>query len=334
MILADKIILLRKKKGWSQEQLAEKLDISRQSVSKWESGASVPELSKVLKMSEIFGVSTDYLLKEEIEDETQGVQPVTEGEAAETEKKRSVSVEEANAYMDLAKKVSTKIATGVILCILSPVCLILLAGLSEQPHFFLSQNAACFIGIVILLLFVVLGVAILISAGMRLNKYEYLEKEKISLQYGISGIVKKRKEEFEAKYTRSIVTGVCCCILSVAPLMVAGALESADIVYIYCVCILILLVACGVWQFVHTGVIHGSFEKLLQEGEYTEENKEFNQKTQFLPGAYWCIVTAIYLAVSLPTHAWEFTWMIWAIAGVLYAAILGILRMFAGKKKN
>ena len=67
MILAEKIMQLRKKNGWSQEELAEQMKVSRQSVSKWESGASVPDLDKILKMSEIFGVSTDTLLKEEME---------------------------------------------------------------------------------------------------------------------------------------------------------------------------------------------------------------------------------------------------------------------------
>ena len=70
MILADKIILLRKKCGWSQEQLAEQLDISRQSVSKWESGMSIPDLDKIVKMSGLFGVSTDYLLKDEMDEIT------------------------------------------------------------------------------------------------------------------------------------------------------------------------------------------------------------------------------------------------------------------------
>ncbi len=67
MILADKIIAERKKCGWSQEVLAEKLNVSRQSVSKWEGAQSTPDLDKILRMSEIFGVSTDYLLKDELE---------------------------------------------------------------------------------------------------------------------------------------------------------------------------------------------------------------------------------------------------------------------------
>lgn len=67
MGLTEKIQQLRKQKGMSQEQLAEKLGISRQSVSKWESGQSVPEPDKIVRISEIFDVSTDYLLKDSIE---------------------------------------------------------------------------------------------------------------------------------------------------------------------------------------------------------------------------------------------------------------------------
>lgn len=68
MILAEKIMQLRKKNGWSQEELAEQLNVSRQSVSKWESAQSIPDLNKILAMSELFGVSTDYLLKDDAEE--------------------------------------------------------------------------------------------------------------------------------------------------------------------------------------------------------------------------------------------------------------------------
>ncbi len=66
MILAEKIMQLRKKNGWSQEELAEQMKVSRQSVSKWESGSSIPDLNKILLLAQIFDVSTDYLLKDEL----------------------------------------------------------------------------------------------------------------------------------------------------------------------------------------------------------------------------------------------------------------------------
>ena len=64
MILSEKIIMLRKKYGWSQEELAERLDISRQSVSKWEQGVSDPSTSNLFALAKLFGVSVEELLKE------------------------------------------------------------------------------------------------------------------------------------------------------------------------------------------------------------------------------------------------------------------------------
>ena len=65
MKLADKLFELRKEKSWSQEKLAEQINVSRQSISKWESGQALPELEKIVELSKIFQVTTDYLLLED-----------------------------------------------------------------------------------------------------------------------------------------------------------------------------------------------------------------------------------------------------------------------------
>lgn len=70
MNLAEKLTIQRKKMGMSQEQLADRLGITRQSVSKWEAGSSVPEISKLVAMSELFDVSLDYLLKDYLDEES------------------------------------------------------------------------------------------------------------------------------------------------------------------------------------------------------------------------------------------------------------------------
>ena len=126
MILADKIIENRKKNGWSQEELANRLGVSRQSVSKWESAQAVPDLKKILQLAEVFGVTTDYLIKDEIE-ETQALEPAPVDKGLE-ETVRSVSMEEASAFLEYNETSSRLISTGVMACILSPVVLILLAG--------------------------------------------------------------------------------------------------------------------------------------------------------------------------------------------------------------
>lgn len=99
MIFADKLISLRKKAGWSQEELAEQMNVTRQSVSKWEGEQSVPELEKIIHLSELFGVSTDYLLKDKIEDYEK---PLQEGEySKEYKENQSVISVIGSAYWSI-----------------------------------------------------------------------------------------------------------------------------------------------------------------------------------------------------------------------------------------
>lgn len=104
MIFADKLILLRKKAGWSQEELADQMNVTRQSVSKWEGAQSVPDLEKMLRLSELFGVSTDYLLKDEIE-EAEHIDLFDD-----TPLLRRVSMEEANAFLSVKLRTAKTIA--------------------------------------------------------------------------------------------------------------------------------------------------------------------------------------------------------------------------------
>lgn len=331
MILADKVMALRKKNGWSQEELAEKLNISRQSVSKWESGASIPDIDKIIALSSLFGVSTDYLLKEELEQE----QPSETEDVYEAVKERVVSLEEANGFLSLVKKLAGRVALGAGLCVLSPIPLIVMSGLAEygpkEGHraVRLSEDMAGGFGMVILLVLVAIGVAILILSDMRTEKYRYLEKEKLALQYGVEGIVRKRKEDFAGRYRFCIVAGVTLCIIGVVPLMTAAAFSAGDLVYIYCAAVLLSIVAVAVVLFVWAGSIQGSFDKLLQEGDYTVEEKALQKKTSFFPAVYWCLVTALFLGMGLYTDNWRYTAFIWPVAALLFVAIQYIVKEVA-----
>lgn len=330
MILAEKVMQLRKKNGWSQEELAEKLNISRQSVSKWESGASIPDIDKIIAMSGLFGVSTDYLLKDELEEEQ-----FPEGEDVyEKSQTKSISPEEANLFMNLARKLAGRIAAAVSLCILSPVPLIVMGGLAEYTEAGISENMAGGLGVTILLILVAAGVAALILSGMKLEKYEYLEKEEISLQYGVGGIVAKRKEDFAAVFRTCVTIGVVLCILGVTPIMVAAGYDAPDLVLIYCTAGLLVILAVAVFLFVWSGCIQGSFRKLLQEGDYTPEKKSVHKKTSFFPGIYWCLVTAVFLCSGFYTDGWKYAGLIWPVAALLFVVIQGILNAVANAGKG
>lgn len=104
MALSEKLYTLRRKSGLSQEQLAEQLNVSRQAISKWEAGQSIPESDKLLSISNYFNVSLDYLMKEETQD--------------------TIS-EKENINTSLQTGDRTRWLLGIVICIGGIVCLIL-----------------------------------------------------------------------------------------------------------------------------------------------------------------------------------------------------------------
>jgi len=337
MILAEKITYLRKQKNWSQEELADQLEISRQSVSKWESGTSIPELDKIIGMSHIFHVSTDFLLKDEydmdaLSEAAQGAEAaipadVFPEESAGLGKALSISPQEANTYLETVHKTAGFIAAGVMICILSPICLLLMGGWSEYGPVAVPENMAMGLGVAVLLVMVAAAVVLFIINGMKLEPYEYLEKEEVHLQYGVSGIVEKQKAAYAQQYRKSIVLGVTLCILSVLPLMLAAGFGGEGIRLVYSLCALLAIVSLGVYFLTRAGSIWESYQKLLQEGDYSPERKRRRRRMGPLAGAYWCLVTAIYLAVSFRGGNWNTTWPIWPVAALLFVVLLGISRV-------
>lgn len=328
MILADKIADLRKKNGWSQEELANQLGVSRQAVSKWESASSIPDLDKIVKMSLIFGVSTDYLLKDSIEAgrESEEVMECNTAELGMDGKAiQMISMESANVYLELLQQVSSKIALGVSLCILSPIMLIGLTGVSDQKKgMILSAEAAVGIGMTILLLMVAVAAAIFIIYGRKIEAYDFLEKEPIELTYGVKGLVEKEKLGYEAAHSRKLVLGIVLCILSAVPIMVLAVSDKNGMLTIVGVNLCLILVSVGVYLLVSTGIVYGGFQRLLEEGDYTRNQKIENKRNDVINKIYWCSVTAIYLGWSFTTMEWEKTWIVWPVAGVFYGAVVGI----------
>ena len=320
MILGEKIMELRKKNGWSQEELAGKLKVSRQSVSKWESAMSVPELDKVLQLSEIFEVSTDYLLKDDKEEDYVPGNP----EAAAM---RKVTMEEAQEFIRVRKEASLWIPAGVAACILSPVPLFLLQGMWEEGRLTVSEDLASGIGFALLLLIVAAAVGSFILTGTKLGKYEWMEKEEFELCYGIAGMVKERQEADAAGFSRKIAVGVIFCILSCVPLFLLSVLNGSKIVQAGGLVFLLLMVAAGVYLLTSAGIRKGSYEQLLQEGDYTREAKEASRIIGRIAAVYWCVVTAVYLGWSFLTGNWHSTWIVWPVAGILFGAIAGVVKM-------
>lgn len=325
MILADKIINLRKKNGWSQEELAEKLGVTRQSISKYEGAQSIPDLDKILKLSEIFGVTTDYLIKDELEEEEYAASQMQENESESDRSVHKVTMEMANEYLQIIDWSAGKTAFATMLCILSPIVLLMLGAMSEMPNYHISENAAAGIGICVLIILIAIAVTIFILCGMKTKKYEYMEKEDIETAYGVSGMVKEKRDAYHSPYVTQLVIGITCCICSVIPLFGTLAVSESDFYMVSAVCMLLTLVAIGTYFIVRSAAKMNAMNQLLEEEDYTRQKKHENKKMSGPVMVYWLIATAIYLAWSFTTNDWDRTWIIWPVVGVLFPAFFAIV---------
>lgn len=324
MILGEKIMERRKKNGWSQEELAGKLNVSRQAVSKWESAMSVPDLDKILQLSEIFEVSTDYLLKEDKEEDYIPGNP-------EGVKIRKITMEEAQEFIRVRKEASVRISLGIAACILSPIPLLFLNEASESSRGVLSPGLAGGIGVGAMLFIVACAVFSFIFNGMKLEEYEFLEKEEFELCYGVAGMVKEKSEAEAASFAVKIAVGVGLCIVAVIPFLVIDELSVSSSVKTAAFALLLAGVAGGVYLMVNAGTQKGTYSQLLQVGDYTPENKEANRAVEKFAAVYWCVVTAIYVGYSLLTGDWGRSWIIWPVAGILFGAAAGFIKLNSEK---
>ena len=328
MILADKIVRLRKKNGWSQEKLAEKMNVSRQAVSKWEGAQTIPDLEKILQLGTLFGVTTDYLLKDEIEDEE-----FSNDSSSDTTVKK-ITIEEANIYLEQRKRASWRIALATFLCILSPIALIVLSMLSELPNPFVTETTAGAVGLIFLFALILCAVPIYIYYGLKNEPYAFLDKNiPFELEYGVKGMVTDRKRKFRDTYIKCNIIAACVCIFSPIPLIISGFTEN-EFLIIMMLAVLMIVAGIGTSIFIVVGVQNASMLKLLKEGEFTEKEKKRTSVKEAVGFAYWGVLTAIFLTWSFLTNHWHISWLVYAIGGVLFPIIMMLCNLIADKDKK
>lgn len=254
MKLNVKIIALRKQMGWSQEDLAEQLGVSRQSVSKWESGASVPELERIIQLCDLFGLSADELIRDDApvkpphpkaEPEIDLIYPV-------------LSQEDAYAYLAQCQEFAHEIGLGVGACVLCPAPLLILIGL-------LGESIGTAIGVPLLLLLVAWAVYRFIMAGLAMQRYRYIEKGRFMPARGVMKLARESLSQFRPEFIRKISFGVVLCIVSPGPLIfLSSFLGKQPVAAGFGTGILLALVAAGCYLFTHTGCIQSSYRRLLK----------------------------------------------------------------------
>lgn len=209
--------------------------------------------------------------------------------------------------------------------------LILLVGASEFHSF--SENLAGGLGMLVLFALVAVAVFLFTRCGFQNSPYEFLDKEPFELEQGAKDLVQQQQNEYRASYAKYNLIGCCLCVLSPIPVVVAAFLDHA--LYVVCaLAVTIVLAGIGVLFFILAGVRWSSMQRLLKEGEFSATEKRKNSIIGTISSVYWLLTTAIYLGISFASSNWGKSWIVWPVAGVLYAAVMALSELFISKNDN
>ena len=123
------------------------------------------------------------------------------------------------------------------------------------------------------------------------------------------------------------------CVIAPIPLLMLQLVHysnNTDLLPIVGVAVMLAMVAVGVKMIVLTSIRQGGYQKLLEEGDYTRMNKKIGR----YDGIYWAIALAVYLCWSFVTNRWDFTWIVWPVAGVLFAVYREILKVIVRARRS
>ena len=320
MILAEKIVRLRKQVGWSQEELAEKMNVSRQSVSKWESTNSIPDLNRIIILAELFDVSTDFLLRDE-----------NEAFDSHDENKKPViiqiSLEQAAKYIENKMEVSALITKGVILCLCSVVPLFFFLAMAETNRLNLTGNIATAIGVVCIVVMVSMGINFFLRANQYESDIAVIDNEAFELAYGVHGVFNEKLTKFRPTYNRRLSLGIFMFIISFAPLMFASMLFRGPSITLMMLIVLMLIIAAGIYIVSPVAAKYEAYNNSLKDGPLDTVKSRRVKRAEKLAAFYWPLLIAIFLGWSLWTMDWGVTWIIWPVGAVLFAALVGLMEL-------
>lgn len=291
MAFSDNLQFLRTRQGQTQEQLAEALEVSRQSVSKWESGQSYPEMDTILRICDLYHVDLDTLMRGSVEDSL---------------------VEDTAQYDKFMNGFSKRMAfavggiiAGVGLCALMEA-----RGVSQY-----------LIGAFLLLVVAVCVVVIVASS---------LQNENFRKAYPTIAdfYTEQEKQAFRQKFVWFIAGGVGAILFDVALLLLFfSKFPEEEPFESYAISVFLLIVAGAVTAFVYAGIQEEKYkiDEYNRDNNPTPEVKKRMGLITTICAALMTLVTALYVGLGLALDLWRTAWWVFAVGGILCAVVYIVL---------
>ena len=283
----EKLIDLRKSRGLSQEELGAELHVSRQTVSKWESAQSYPEMDTILRICDLYQVNLDTLMRGSVEDSL---------------------VEDTAQYDKFMNRFSKRMAfaiggiiAGVGLC-----------GLLEAKGVDEYRTSAT-----LLLIIAVCVVVMVVSC---------LQNDNFRKTYPVISnfYTQEQRQAFRQKFVWFIAGGVGAILFDVALLMLFfSKFPEEEPFESYAISIFLLIVAGAVTAFVYAGIQEEKYkiDEYNRDNNPTPEVKKRNGLINTICGALMMVTTALYVGLGLALNLWKTAWWVFAVAGILCTVV-------------
>ncbi len=315
MNFSNNLHFLRKRDKVTQEELAERLGVSRQSVSKWETGDAYPETDKLILLCDIFHVSLDDMIRDDL--------TVAQNDPPDAEQSRCDTREEFIAHMN---KFSKLIALGVFFILFSiGICVAFCGfGMMLKPH---AQELTSILGAVVVITMVAFAVFFFIVAGTGHDRFRK-EHAEIASAYTEAEI-----NAFEKRFAVIMASLVAGILIDVAVLVTFTSLFDAEIIpstssdaaQCFVVSAFFVILASLVSLIVYFGIQHSKFDV----DEYNKETRESSSDRQKLKncfgGVIMLVAVAVFLLVGFIWNKWHPGWIAFPIGGILCAIVSTII---------
>lgn len=297
MSFSENLQFLRTRSDTTQEQLAEQLGVSRQSVSKWESGSSFPEMDTLLRICDTYDVTLDTLLRGSVE---------------------QTLVSDVTGYDSFMNRFARRI-TGAVSGILAGVALmILLAG------FGVSEMIAT----ALFLLVVTIAAVVLVASGIQNDNF-HKKHPTITDFY-----TQEQKDAFHQKLVWHIAGGVGAILFGVVLLILFFCFFPEQEPYESLAAGLFLLIIAGaVASFVYGGMQSEKYKiwKYNRDNNPTPEVKQRQNLISTICGCIMLAATAIFVALGFTKNAWDTAWWVFPVGGILCGIVSVILDPYKGE---
>ncbi len=317
MIFAKNLQYLRKRDKITQEDLADRLGVSRQSVSKWETGEAYPETEKLIALCDLFAVSLDDLMRRDIS-QTDADEQTATARTAEAD---------GRDYAAHMNRFSRGMALGVGSILFGVAACLLLSGFKQYgPH----GELFAVLGAVAVLLFVAAAVFLFVIHGMAHDRFQ---KEHPVIENPFS---EEESKAFAKKFSIAVACFVSAILLTVAALIVVSALLEEGIIAVspnrkdevscYTVACFFAVLAFLVGGLVYFGIQFSKYD-IASYNKQTERERASGapRLESAVNGVIMLTAAALYLVIGFVWELWHPGWIVFPVGGILCAIVDMIL---------